>query len=89
MERVRKHYIFSGYVQGVGFRWRAYHTAQRFGVTGWVKNLDDGSVEMEAEGLPVDLDALQSVLEENSWASISDIRIRTIPQQFDCDFVIL
>ncbi len=46
MEKVRRHFIFYGYVQGVGFRWRASHTAQRFGITGWVRNLDDGFVEM-------------------------------------------
>ena len=88
MERIRKHFLFSGYVQGVGFRWRAYHTAQRFGITGWVQNLDDGSVEMEAEGMPCDIDALLSFLEENTWVSITDIRVKTIPLQNDRNFAI-
>ncbi|MBO4217860.1 MAG: acylphosphatase [Clostridia bacterium] len=50
MKKVRLHYVFHGVVQGVGFRFRAYHAANMFGVKGYVKNLPDGSVEMEAEG---------------------------------------
>ena len=49
MEKIRRHIIFYGYVQGVGFRYRASYIANRFGVTGWVKNCIDGSVEMEAD----------------------------------------
>ena len=39
-----------GYVQGVGFRWSAAREAKNLGITGFVKNLSDGSVYMEAEG---------------------------------------
>jgi acylphosphatase len=39
-----------GYVQGVGFRWRAVREAGIHGITGFVKNLSDGSVYIEAEG---------------------------------------
>ena len=39
-----------GYVQGVGFRWSAAREAQKRGITGYVKNLSDGSVYIEAEG---------------------------------------
>ena len=45
--QIRKHMIFSGEVQGVGFRYRAFVYAQELGLTGWVINLDDGRVEME------------------------------------------
>ena len=47
---VRKHIIFYGYVQGVGFRYRARHAADLYGCTGWVKNEWDGSVSMEIQG---------------------------------------
>ena len=47
---IRKHLIFSGRVQGVGFRYRAMHIAQILGLTGWVKNRWDGKVEMEVQG---------------------------------------
>jgi acylphosphatase len=42
--------IVSGNVQGVGFRFFASRAAREFGVTGWVRNLPDGSVETFAEG---------------------------------------
>jgi len=40
-----------GRVQGVGFRWNAVREARSLGITGLVKNLDDGSVYIEAEGV--------------------------------------
>jgi len=40
----------SGYVQGVGFRWSTVRAAKNLGITGFVKNLPDGSVYIEAEG---------------------------------------
>lgn len=39
-----------GRVQGVGFRWNAAHEARSLGITGFIKNLSDGSVLIEAEG---------------------------------------
>ncbi len=44
--------IFSGRVQGVGFRYTTRKTAARFAVTGFVKNLRDGTVELVAQGNP-------------------------------------
>jgi len=44
------HAYFSGTVQGVGFRFTAEHIANNLGLTGWVKNLRDGRVELVAEG---------------------------------------
>ena len=48
---IRKKIVFYGWVQGVGFRYRAYHAANSFGATGWVKNNYDGSVSMEIQDL--------------------------------------
>lgn len=47
---IRQHLIFTGRVQGVGFRFQSTLIAQKLGLTGWVKNLTDGSVEMEVQG---------------------------------------
>ncbi len=44
------HALFSGEVQGVGFRYTAGHLANLFGVTGWVRNLDNGTVELTTSG---------------------------------------
>lgn len=44
------HMIISGRVQGVGFRFSAKQKATELGLTGWVRNLDDGNVEIEVEG---------------------------------------
>lgn len=44
------HAYFTGMVQGVGFRFFAINRARRYGITGWVKNLYDGRVEILAEG---------------------------------------
>ncbi|HEV3119402.1 MAG TPA: acylphosphatase [Gemmataceae bacterium] len=49
---VRKRAVFSGRVQGVGFRYTAQELAQDFAVSGYVRNLADGTVEVQAEGEP-------------------------------------
>ncbi|MFA5388414.1 MAG: acylphosphatase [Candidatus Omnitrophota bacterium] len=46
----RAHVFYSGQVQGVGFRYTAQDIAEAFGISGWVKNLRDGRVEIVAEG---------------------------------------
>jgi len=46
----RAHAFYSGRVQGIGFRYTAQNIAENLGVYGWVKNLEDGRVEIAAEG---------------------------------------
>ena len=86
MDKIRRHYVFHGYVQGVGFRWKAVHTARRLGVSGWVRNLDDGAVEMEAEGTVRDLEDLVEALKNHSWGSIDHIEETEIPLNSDYEF---
>ena len=50
MSEVRKHIVFHGRVQGVGFRYTAKYLAQSLGLTGWVSNEWDGTVSMEIQG---------------------------------------
>ncbi len=46
---------FTGHVQGVGFRYQALQVAREFSVTGMVRNLDDGRVELVAEGVELEV----------------------------------
>lgn len=53
---IRKHFVFTGKVQHVGFRWRARKAANRFRCTGWCRNESDGSVTMELQGSKIRID---------------------------------
>ncbi len=52
-----------GRVQGVGFRWRTVEAARARGVSGWVRNLPDGSVEAWIEGAPKNVAAMHEWLQ--------------------------
>jgi len=62
--KARAHILVSGRVQGVFFRDHAHKWARSLLVTGWVRNLDDGDVEVVAEGEREDIESLISHLEE-------------------------
>ena len=70
---LRKHIIFYGWVQGVGFRYRARHAAEMYGCTGWVRNEWDGSVTMEIQGTEDAIDKVILAIE------IENMDSRTIP----------
>jgi len=53
----RRHVFYSGRVQGVGFRFTAQRATIGSSVTGWVKNLPDGRVELLVEGEPAEVQA--------------------------------
>jgi acylphosphatase len=50
MDRVAKHAVVRGVVQGVAFRWHARERARELGLAGWIRNLPDGRVEARFEG---------------------------------------
>jgi acylphosphatase len=54
--------VVRGEVQGVGYRWAVQRQASRLGLTGYAENLPDGSVRVEAEGSPEQLDELEAFL---------------------------
>ena len=58
----RLHVYFSGHVQGVGFRYSVKQLSLEFDVTGWVKNLPDGWVELVAEGERNELETFQAAI---------------------------
>lgn len=83
---IRKHYIFKGSVQGVGFRYRAKHAAESYRLCGYVTNLWDGSVEMEAEGYPEDIDQAVAAILRGTFIHVEDMEVRTIPVENDRSF---
>ena len=88
MEKIRKHFIFSGRVQGVGFRYRSMHMAQMLGLTGWVKNNWDGDVEREVQGRREDIEKLVSLLHEQRFIWIERIESKEIPVIKESSFFI-
>jgi acylphosphatase len=67
-----RRYLISGRVQGVGFRWFVEREAVQLGVSGWVRNCDDGDVEVMATGTPDKLSALRRKLEQGPRAARVD-----------------
>ncbi len=82
-KRIRRHLIFTGLVQGVGFRWRARQAANAAGCTGWVRNDYAGTVSMELQGTEAQLDRVLQTLERAPWIRIEDINSRLIPVEPD------
>lgn len=68
---MRKHYQFFGDVQGVGFRYRAAEAGRSLGITGWVRNEYDGSVEMEAQGTEEELEHMLAMIQAGRYVHIS------------------
>ena len=76
---IRKHIYFSGRVQGVGFRYQAAYYARSLGLTGWVRNLSDGRVEMEVQGRESLITQLILTLKHQPYIRIEGIDYREIP----------
>jgi acylphosphatase len=72
---VRRHVYYSGDVQGVGFRHVATSVARGWAVTGWVRNLVDGRVEILAEGDEADVAGFLAEVAEAMNGYIRDVRI--------------
>lgn len=83
---VRKHILFFGRVQGVGFRYYATHMATHLGLTGWVKNLYDGSVEMEVQGSTLSIDELIEYLGQQRFISITNMEKKDMPLEDEYSF---
>ena len=78
MSQKARHLIFHGRVQGVGFRFTAHRIANRNYLTGWVRNLPNGCVEMIAQGRAEDIEACIRDIEESFSGYITDRQIEVI-----------
>ena len=78
---MRRHYRFYGRVHGVGFRYTAQYAARSLGVTGWVTNLYDGSVEMEAQGKEEELDRLVVMIQQSRYVDVSDLTVKEMEEK--------
>ncbi|MBO5651257.1 MAG: acylphosphatase [Selenomonas sp.] len=57
----------TGRVQGVGFRMFVQQNAMELGITGWVKNMSDGTVTMELQGSQAAIDRLEAIIREGNY----------------------
>lgn len=68
---IRKYIVCTGRVQGVGFRYHAVDVAMECHVTGWVRNMYNGGVEMEVQGRESNVDMFIQTLDKGtSWIRI-------------------
>jgi acylphosphatase len=66
------HFLVQGRVQGVGFRWFVHREASELRLAGWVRNTEDGDVEVVASGTPEDLADLRASLNRGPRGSRVD-----------------
>jgi acylphosphatase len=71
-QRVRRRIVFTGHVQGVGFRYTTTQTAVDYPVTGYVRNQPDGSVEVVAEGAASAIDQFERRIRQRMEGYIGD-----------------
>jgi acylphosphatase len=62
--------FYEGRVQGVGFRWSVRHIAKGFDLTGWVRNLIDGRVEMQVSGAEDEVRAFLEAIGQSELSSL-------------------
>ena len=80
--QVNYHAIACGRVQGVGFRYYVLRTANALGLDGWVRNRDDGSVELVVQGEEEQVQQLlQTVRQGTLWIQVDSLQ--TTRQQLD------
>lgn len=85
----RRHVVVKGRVQGIGFRWFVRDTAFELKVSGWVRNLPGGDVELEAEGEEGVLKRFFERLRSgHPWARVEALQVDDRPEQGEKTFEI-
>ncbi len=88
MAEVRKHVVFHGRVQGVGFRYTAKYLAQSLELTGWVRNEYDGTVTLEIQGREALINKLLVGLNGGHFISIEWMDTKEIPLEDEHGFTV-
>ncbi|HYU69503.1 MAG TPA: acylphosphatase [Burkholderiales bacterium] len=79
-----KHLVISGRVQGVGFRYSMADEAERLGVTGWVRNRRDGTVEAVVDGAADAVDTLVAWARRGPLsARVSEVQVTEVAGSFE------
>lgn len=76
---VRTRVVYHGYVQGVGFRATCLTLARSRPVVGYVRNMSDGTVELEAEGAPSAVADLLEAIDQHFGRNIHDAQRQSVP----------
>lgn len=85
----RYYIIVGGLVQGVGFRYFVQSIAASYGLTGWVRNLDNGMVDMEVQGQEALIDKFMiAVRKGNHFIRVDDYSMKPIALGVDTRFKI-
>ena len=75
---IRKVVLYTGRVQGVGFRYTTAHLAKRFDVAGYVQNLPDGRVRLDVQGKP---GQVQGLLDAVAQTMVGNIQSAEVTEQ--------
>jgi acylphosphatase len=78
-EQAARRIVFRGEVQGVGFRYTSHRIARRYGVTGYVRNQADGSVEMFIQGPAREIDNCLADIRDAFDGYIRDVQTEEAP----------
>ena len=78
MSKIAKHVIYSGQVQGVGFRFTSERIARRYDIAGFVKNLPSGQVEMVVQGKKRDVEDYLGEIDDTFGGGITDKKVEDI-----------
>ena len=82
-----RRFVISGMVQGVGFRAFAERSARQIGVTGWARNLDDGGVEVQANGTVEQLDDFEAQVRQGPrWAQVRAVEVSEAAVSYETGF---
>lgn len=83
---IRRRIVFSGCVQGVGFRWRARQAAALYGCTGFCRNEWDGTVTLEIQGEQEQIDKVIEALQRGRYVEIEGMEITPLSLREERDF---